>query len=330
MRNLTNSECKFLKQIAQLRQTPLRKALGGFLKGKYDKIVQTSEYIYAEGDIPIALVAHMDTVFKTLPKDIYYDRDSNVMWSPTGLGADDRAGVFAICQIIKAGLRPHIIFTTDEEVGGLGARALSLLPCPFKDLRYIIQLDRRGEKDCVFYDCDNKDFETYVEGFGFENAWGTFSDISYLAPAWKIAAVNLSIGYFSEHTTSEILNVNYMLDTIEKVKVMLNQEEIPSFEYIECDYSAYGYGTWWDEYYNIGGKKAKCCVCGHTCDEHDTFPVKFAADTELPICLDCISHNSIKWCRFCGLPYVGNSGAEGLCYTCTCEHKDDKYEEKAV
>ena len=39
----------------------------------------------------------------------------NVMISPDGLGADDRAGVFMIMNIVKAGFRPHVIFTTDEE-----------------------------------------------------------------------------------------------------------------------------------------------------------------------------------------------------------------------
>lgn len=60
------------------------------------------------------------------------------MWSPQGLGADDRAGIFAIIQIIKSGLRPHIILTTDEEVGGVGADLLSKNGNPFADLRYII------------------------------------------------------------------------------------------------------------------------------------------------------------------------------------------------
>ena len=33
----------------------------------------TNEYIYAKGDIPVLLVAHLDTVHKDLP-NIYFDR----------------------------------------------------------------------------------------------------------------------------------------------------------------------------------------------------------------------------------------------------------------
>jgi putative aminopeptidase FrvX len=81
-----------------------------------------------------------------------------VIWSPDALGADDRAGVFAIIKILQSGLRPHIIFTTDEETGGYGAKALTSNACPFQDVRYFIELDRQGALDCVFYNCDNKHF----------------------------------------------------------------------------------------------------------------------------------------------------------------------------
>ena len=102
MRELTKSELKLFEQLVSAPQRALKKALASFLKSKYTNITHTKDYLYAEGDIPIALVAHMDTVFTKLPTEIYYDRKKNVIWSPQGLGADDRAGVFAICQIISA------------------------------------------------------------------------------------------------------------------------------------------------------------------------------------------------------------------------------------
>ena len=101
------------------------------LRKIYPTVLETKDYICAEGVIPIALVAHMDTVFFKPATTIYYDRQKNTMWSPMGLGADDRAGVFAIIQILQSGLRPHIIFTTDEEKGCLGAEALAKTECPF-------------------------------------------------------------------------------------------------------------------------------------------------------------------------------------------------------
>jgi hypothetical protein len=89
------------------------------------------------------------------------------MWSPQGLGSDDRAGIFAILQIVQSGLRPSIILTTDEERGGLGAQKLAKRECPIPFLRYMIQLDRHGNNDCVFYDRFCPSFIEHIESFGF-------------------------------------------------------------------------------------------------------------------------------------------------------------------
>ena len=46
---------------------------------------------------------------------------------------------------------------------------IKILPQAPIDLKYIIELDRRGSDDCVFYQCDNHEFDAYVEKFGFQN-----------------------------------------------------------------------------------------------------------------------------------------------------------------
>lgn len=221
-----------LKNICYQPQQQLKRILYKYLLTKYDKVYNDEFFIMAEGTIPIALVAHMDTVNSEPPHDIYFDKEQQVMWSPQLLGADDRAGIFAIIQIIEAGYRPHIIFTTDEELGCVGSNLLVIKhsTAPF-DLKYIIQLDRQGQRDCVFYGLDNPDFVKYVEKFGFEEDFGTFSDISVIAPTWKIAAVNLSIGYENEHTNIELLHLNWMFATIRQVTKML--QDADSAEYFK-------------------------------------------------------------------------------------------------
>jgi len=126
VKKISNSDVQLFTTIARMNQTDLLRLMRNFLWKHYqpEKIVATSKFILCEGTEPIMLVAHLDTVFKTHPIHIYLDRQYNVMWSPEGLGADDRAGVFAIIKIIQAGYRPHICLTTDEECGGIGASAL--------------------------------------------------------------------------------------------------------------------------------------------------------------------------------------------------------------
>lgn len=244
------------------------------------------------------------------------------MWSPDGLGADDRAGVFAILQIIRSGLKPHIIFTTEEERGGIGASKLASIDCPFSDLRYVIELDRRGSNDCVFYDCDNPQFTEYVESFGFEWNYGSFSDISILCPAWGVAGVNLSVGYRDEHSTSEILFVGQLLSTIEKVKVMLQEEEIPSFEYIESKFTYYDY---WlrdigGKYSNIAygwGDVMKCGKCKKTYMEEEMYPVVMLDGSTSFYCPNCLPEAA--WCDECNSAYQKHSPEApdtGICIKC--------------
>ncbi len=234
MKNLKPDEYQLFTALCDTPQSQLLEILASSLEKFGYSITKTKKYITAEGSIPICLIAHLDTIEgNRYLKSYYYDKEKNVIWSPDVLGADDRAGIFAIIKILQFGLRPHIIFTTDEEIGGYGAKDLVSNPCPFQDVRYFIELDRQGSLDCVFYNCNNKDFELYVESFGFITEQGTFSDISIICPKWKIAGVNLSIGYQNEHSYAEFLNVNYFWETIEKVKQMLTVEEYPEqFIYI--------------------------------------------------------------------------------------------------
>jgi hypothetical protein len=78
-------------------------------------------------------------------------------------------------------------------------------------------------------DTINQKFKDYVCGFGFQEQTGIYSDISFLCPAWDIAGVNLSVGYFYEHTEKECLNLEYLEETISKVEKMLKEEKTADY-----------------------------------------------------------------------------------------------------
>lgn len=295
MRILSDGNLKLFEQIVKMNEASLLKTMNTYLKRFYNKVTYTKDYVYAIGDIPITLVAHVDTVFKERPEDVFYDRVKNVLWSPQGLGADDRAGVFAIINIVKSGLRPHIIFTTGEEMGGLGVQVLTYRePKPFAEMKYIIQLDRRGKDDCIFYECDNVKFIEYIKSFGFHEEYGSFSDISELCPTWRIAGVNLSIGYENEHSLIEILYIDYFLSTVEKVKKMLKDvNNINSFEYIPALYSLSSLNP---------TSLYKCKNCGKIFTEYELFLVKGIDSKNVYYCPDCI-YGNVNWCDSCGKAY---------------------------
>lgn len=219
---------KTLETILKCDEKKLENTMLSYLKQMYgeDNIFHLRGYaILAVGSIPIGLVAHMDTV---VPKVEKLQESNGIVRAAWGLGADDRAGIYSIIKLINKGYRPTIIFTLQEETGGQGARVLTSCIDELK-LKYLIQLDRHGKDDAVFYNCYNKAFKEYVCGFGFKEQQGVYSDISFLCPAWDIAGVNLSIGYFYEHTNKELLNLEYMEETIAKVEKMLKAERFAEY-----------------------------------------------------------------------------------------------------
>lgn len=317
MHVLSNYDYKLFTQLVSLSQKGMYKSMRKFLESKYDKIIAKKEYLVAVGDIPIALVAHMDTVYKYPVSEIYYDRDKTVIWSPDGLGADDRAGIFAIIKILQSCLRPSVILTTDEEIGGVGASELAKKECPIPNLKYMIELDRQGEDDCVFYDCYCPEFFDYIENFGFKTQIGSFSDISFLMGVWNICGVNLSIGYKYEHSESEMLNTTHLYETIEKVKTMLIAENIPTFKYDELPRS--NYGKLWNNWNGYNWNNFTCNGCNTDHPDYELFPVKGEYGILEYYCPDCVS-DYVGWCSKCGKMFKLNKeespANQHLCKEC--------------
>ena len=231
---------KNLEDFLRPTQKKLFKILAKKFKGK--AILSKGNFILVRGTAPIMLVAHLDTVHTEPVKQICASDDGNILMSPQGIGGDDRCGVFALLKIFQsAQVKPWLLFTCDEEIGGLGAQyfcqahSQGLLPKELDSLKFIIEIDRKGKNDAVFYDCDNPDFETYIVSKGFQTAFGSFSDISLLAPELGVAAVNLSSGYYNAHTLHEYINVSELHETIRKVgEIIAEASELPRFEYIEA------------------------------------------------------------------------------------------------
>lgn len=267
-----------LKTITKMPEDRLHKALVKVLKDfKYETIYDTRNYIMAVGDLPVGLVAHLDTVHV---EDITYLKDSNIMYKEINSGFDDRAGVAAILAILETLQTPlpTVIFTHGEETGGIGAQALKN-EHQNPQLKYLIELDRQGEDDAVFYACENPEFTSFILSSGFSLARGSFSDISFLCPAWRIAGVNLSIGYFFEHTVDEYLNVTFWQNTIAKVVDLLKRENVPTFVY-----------------------KTHTCIC-KTCGKRFPFDMGVLVEEDFYCFDDFDIRDDVDFCLQCGEPY---------------------------
>lgn len=237
-----------LLYVLKLNEDELKIMLYNYLAKKNMSPIIDDGFVYAKGNIPILLVAHMDTVFDEPPKRLYYEKGRDKLFSfGGGIGGDDRCGIYAIIKILEK-YKPYVLFTEKEEIGGIGAlKAVEKLEKP--DVKYIIEFDRRGSNDCVFYECGNEEFIEYVESFGFVTDYGTFSDISILGSEWDIAAVNLSSGYYNEHTHKEYIKFNELTNNINRAKLMLRKhKEAKYFDYQEIQYLKPSDTTYYDNY----------------------------------------------------------------------------------
>lgn len=242
---------------AILTQEQLKEHVHNELKHLGYKSKIKDGYVFARGELPILLVAHLDTVHREVPCNVWFSANYNKIKADEGIGGDDRCGVFIIMNILKeTKLRPNILFVEDEEIGSIGsAKFIKHYNQRNLDLDYIIEIDRKGSIDSVYYDLDNPEFEEYIDGFGFKKDWGSFTDICTLCPHFEVAGVNLSSGYYLPHTKDEYVVVSDMMNTRNKIVKILNthlkSKERHKFDWIEKTYTytsyrgCYSYGTDW-------------------------------------------------------------------------------------
>jgi hypothetical protein len=288
---------KMFREICKMSQENLKEYLTQELRNTHKEIIVDDGFVYAQGTFPVLLIAHLDTVHKELPKNFEYNATLQSLSSPQGLGADDRCGVYMILETIKR-YNCSVLFCEDEEIGGIGAEKFVRTKFA-KNLKfnYMIEFDRKGYKDAVFYDCDNPEFEKFITSGYYETAHGSFSDISIIAPALGCAAVNLSCGYYNAHTISEFVIMPEMNQSIrEACKILEKTTDKDKFEYVEKQYGRlyddwYGYeptgygGTaekkyylieYYDKHYNVEYDEvyaiSECEAVGKFCVEHSDIP----------------------------------------------------------
>ena len=234
---------------------PTQKELFSRLCKMYpNAVARDGEYILVPGEAPVLLVAHLDTVHKSPVRQICKTSNGNILMSPQGIGGDDRCGVYALVTAhARSEKKPWLLFTCNEEVGGIGASTFckdyraGAFSKELDTMKLLVEIDRKGRTDAVYYECDNPDFEEYINSKGFVTQHGSFSDISYLAPELGVAAVNLSSGYYNAHTQHEYINRKHLNETVRKVVEIITDAA-------QADFPAYAYVNMIDDYGGWGGR----------------------------------------------------------------------------
>ena len=228
------------------RETMIRQMLYGRLRQKTDWC-QIDAYgnllaaVYCGNGPTILLSAHMDTVRPFSPKRTIIENGTILSSSRGILGADDRAGIAVILEILDFIRHSRfqgtlkIAFTVEEEIGCLGSRNID--PTFLQDVDAAIVVDRRGTRDIVTSYAGIVPFCTDEYGRIFETAgalagmpdWkmthGGLSDAKVFAE-FGIPSVNLSVGYEHEHTEFETLDYSATLETVLLLETVLENNMI--------------------------------------------------------------------------------------------------------
>lgn len=245
--------------ICKLSQTNLKEILVTEMLKYYkaSDIIDDAGFLYIRGS-NILLTAHMDTVHKEPVKQVVVEKHEGktIVSSPQGIGGDDRCGIYMILEILQmTELRPTIIFCEDEEVGGVGSNKFCKSDYIYEltEIKFAVELDRANANDLVYYDCGNEEFMEFCSKVtGYKTAYGTFSDICHFSPELDVASVNISCGYYNQHTTKEYVVIEEMAISISKVIKLLEKEnEVTKFDYQELFYN-YGYKNYYGNQYGGG------------------------------------------------------------------------------
>jgi hypothetical protein len=228
------------------------------------------QFVFIEGTRKdkVVLVAHADTVHMDHRKStvdykngVFFSKDKKV-----GIGADDRAGCFILWQLRESG--HSLLIPNGEESGCVGSRFLSKHKT-WKELinshKFAIQFDRRHNSDLVFYSVGSKNFVKWCEeNFkGYKEQSGSFTDIATLCD--PMCGVNLSVGYYNEHTSGEILKEVELYRTLNTTLRVISQKDIPRFE--QDPKRTYNYGN----YYTVGSSQNRFANQYKQFDSYDQY-----------------------------------------------------------
>ena len=162
--------------------------------------------------------------------------------SPTGIGGDDKCGIFICLELLKQLDKVKIGLFVSEETGCHGSSK-----CDenfLQDVGYITQYDAPGnhliseicsgvrlfERDSEFF---IKTLDIITTCFGNEMLIQShpYTDISQLKKKIDVSCINISCGYYNMHSNQEFISIDDVCRAIEVGKNMVNTLGYKKYEY---------------------------------------------------------------------------------------------------
>ena len=267
---------KFKELLSVPSKTYQEEDMVEYICSELDKIDGVSYYrdnmmnIYAikgelnDGEFYPMFIAHTDTVHNKVDKIIVkeeslvrpntfgksfgdekvsclkaYTEDGN----PTGIGGDDKCGIFICLELLKQLDKVKIGLFVSEETGCHGSSK-----CDenfLKDVGYITQYDAPGnhliseicsgvrlfERDSEFFE---KTLKVIENSFGNEMLVQShpYTDISQLKKKIDVCCINMSCGYYNMHSNTEFVSIQDVENAITAGLNMVKELGYRKYEYV--------------------------------------------------------------------------------------------------
>ena len=233
------------------------------------------------------VVAHMDTVHNfTSARELIIK--NNIITAryiksgvQCGLNADDCNGILVALQLLETLPNLKVCFTTKEEVGGIGAEEAANNIEFFLNVRYLIQADRHGKDDLITHtnginSASEKfvdDIQSLMEKYEYFEGTGTFTDVGVLADKLLISGVNVSCGYYNEHTYREYCDINELNNCLNFIYDIITTLDNQDTTYTIQPQNTYkSYYNKYDDYnhdyaYNNSSKDCQVLPCDYCMDQ---------------------------------------------------------------
>ena len=153
---------------------------------------------------------------------------------PTGIGGDDKCGIYACLELLKEIPNLKVAFFVSEETGCHGSRNADKEF--FGNVGYVIEFDAPGnwmvseycmgvqlfERGTEFFKSCN---EALTEGFKNRQKYQAhpYTDVYALRQLFDFACINFSIGYYNYHTPNEYVVIEDVYSGIETGKKMIER-----------------------------------------------------------------------------------------------------------
>ena len=144
----------------------------------------------------------------------------------TGIGGDDKVGIYVALQMLREHANIKAFFPSDEEIGCVGSSMAE--PTFFDNVTIALQCDRRGNTDFITKasgtELSSKAFQAdvlpIIKQYGYKFEHGMMTDVMELKQMGiGCSMANMSCGYYNPHSDNEYVDVN----DVHKVTMMVHE-----------------------------------------------------------------------------------------------------------